>query len=67
MLYELRCPACNRYLGEISGRVRLTSCPGCSSEVVAQTTTTGMVSMEFRIPSKKRSGPYVTATIRATG
>lgn len=66
-MVELRCPACNRYLGEIQGKVRLTSCPGCSSEVVAQTTTTGLSAVEFRIPSQKRRGPYVAVTVRASG
>ena len=64
---ELRCPACGRYLGELEGKIRLTSCPGCSSELHAETTTSGFSAVEFRIPSQKRRGPYVAVTVRATG
>lgn len=60
---EFRCPACSRYLGEFEGKVRLTSCPGCSSEIHAETAASGFSAVEFRIPSQKRRGPFVAVHV----
>lgn len=52
-MIELKCPACQRYLGEFEGAVRLRSCPNCRSEVYAETTTSGLQALQFTLAKLK--------------